>query len=49
MSREVLYKVVKETKKITLLEDNVIVSSRFMPETSEVPETLQVTESRQYR
>ena len=49
MSREVLYKVVKETKKITLLEDNVIVSSRFMQETSEVPETLQVTESRQYR
>jgi hypothetical protein len=47
MSREVLYKVVKEMK-ITLLEDNVIVSSQFMQETSEVPETLQVTESRQY-
>jgi hypothetical protein len=48
-SREVLDKVVKEMRKITLLENNVIVSSQFMQENSEVPETLQVTESRQYR
>ncbi|CAB3998726.1 ATP-dependent DNA helicase PIF1 [Paramuricea clavata] len=48
-SREVLDKVIKEMKKITLLEDNVVVSSQFMQETSEVPEILQVTESRQYR
>ena len=48
-SREVLDKVVKEMRKITLLENNVIVSSQFMQENSEVPETLWVTESRQYR
>lgn len=49
MSREVLNKVVKEMKKITLLEDNVIVSSQFMQKNSEVPEMLHLTESRQYR
>ena len=49
MSREVLDRVVKEMKKITLLEDNVIVLCQFIQESSEIPETLQVTESRQYR
>ena len=48
-SREVLDKVVKEMKKITLIEDNVVVSSHFVQENSDVPETLRVTESRQYR
>ena len=36
-------------KKITLLQDNVIVSSQFMQKNSEVPETLHLTESRKYR
>ena len=48
-SREVVDKVVKEIKKITLLEDNVIVSSPFIQGNSDVPETLRVTESKQYR
>ena len=48
-SRNVLDKVVKEMKKITLLEDNVIVSIQFMQENSEVREIVRVTELRQYR
>ena len=48
-SKEVIGSVSKEMKKIDLLENHVIVSSESVHETSEIPETLQVTDWRQYR
>lgn len=48
-SKEVVEKVVKEMKKVSLLQNNVIVPSEVVRETSESGETLHLTESRQYR
>ena len=48
-SKEVVEKVVKEIKKVSLLQNNVIVPREVVRETSESRETLNLTDSRQYR
>ena len=42
-------KIVKELKKVNLIENNVVVNYEVLHEFSTCPETLNVVESRQYR
>ena len=48
-SKEVIGKVVREMRKASVLQNDVIVSPKSLREISEIPETLDLTESRQYR
>lgn len=48
-SKEVVERVLKEMKKVLLLQNNVIIPSQILRETTKKPETLNVTESRQFR
>lgn len=48
-SKKIIEKVSREMRKVLLLQNNVIVPSQILRETTKQPETLNLTESRQFR
>ncbi len=48
-TKEVIERVSREMKKVLLLQNNLIVPSQILQETTKQPETLHLTESRQFR